>query len=90
MGTRFSTPVQTGPGAHPASYTMGAWSLSGGVKRPGRGVDHPPHLVPRLKKEYSYTSAPPLGLHGLFLDDLCLTIVFSSFLLSGDYFRSNR
>jgi hypothetical protein len=22
-----------------------------GVKRPGRGVDHPPHLVPRLKKE---------------------------------------
>ena len=22
-----------------------------GVKRPGRDVDHPPHLVPRLKKE---------------------------------------
>jgi hypothetical protein len=22
-----------------------------GVKRPGRGVDHPPHLVPGLKKE---------------------------------------
>jgi len=22
-----------------------------GVKWPGRGVDHPPHLVPRLKKE---------------------------------------
>jgi len=22
-GTRFSAPVQTGPGAHPASYTMG-------------------------------------------------------------------
>jgi hypothetical protein len=22
-----------------------------GVKRPGRGVDHPPHLAPRLKKE---------------------------------------
>jgi len=22
-----------------------------GVKRPGRGVDHPPHLTPRLKKE---------------------------------------
>jgi len=26
-------------------------SLSPGVKRPGRGVDHPPHLAPRLKKE---------------------------------------
>jgi len=22
-----------------------------GVKRPGRGFDHPPHLAPRLKKE---------------------------------------
>jgi len=21
------------------------------VKRPGRGVDHPPHLAPRLRKE---------------------------------------
>jgi len=21
------------------------------VKWPGRGIDHPPHLVPRLKKE---------------------------------------
>jgi hypothetical protein len=37
-----------------------------GVKRPERGVDHPPHLAPRLKKEYSYTSTPPLGLRGLF------------------------
>jgi hypothetical protein len=36
------------------------------VKRPGRDVDHPPDLLPRLKKEYSYTSAPPLGLRGLF------------------------
>ena len=32
-----------------------------GVKRLGLGVDHPPHLAPRLKKEYSYTSTPPLG-----------------------------
>jgi hypothetical protein len=22
-----------------------------GVKRPGRGFDHPPHIAPRLKKE---------------------------------------
>jgi hypothetical protein len=27
---RFSAPVQTGPGAHQASYTMGTWSLSRG------------------------------------------------------------
>ena len=44
---RFSAPVQTGPGAHPASYTMGTGSLPG-VKRPGRDVDHPPQSsVPR-------------------------------------------
>ena len=53
----FSAPVQTGPEAHPASYTMGAGSFPR-VQRPGRGVDHPSHLAPRLKKESSYTSAP--------------------------------
>jgi len=49
-GARFSAPVQTGPGAHPVSCTMGTGSYPG-VKRPGRGVDHPPHLVMRLKEE---------------------------------------
>ena len=29
-GARFSSPVQTGPGAHPASCTMGTGSLSRG------------------------------------------------------------
>ena len=62
---KFSPPVQAGPGAHPASYTMGTGSFLG-VKRSGRGFDHLPHLAPRLKKEYSYTSTPPLGLRGLF------------------------
>ena len=37
---RFSAPVQTGPGAQPASYTMGAGYVPG-VKWPGCGVDHP-------------------------------------------------
>jgi len=49
-GARFSAPVQTGPGAHPASYTMGTGSFPG-VKRPGRDVEHPPHLALKLKKE---------------------------------------
>ena len=40
-GARFSAPVQTGPGAYPAFYTMGTGS-SPGVKRPGRGAGHPP------------------------------------------------
>jgi len=49
-GARFSAPVQTDPGSHPDSYTMGTGSFLG-AKGPGLGVDHPPHLVPRLKEE---------------------------------------
>jgi hypothetical protein len=39
-GRDFSAPVQTGPGAYPASYTMGTVSFPG-VKRPGHGIEHP-------------------------------------------------
>ena len=46
VGARFSAPVQTGPGAHPASCTIGTGSFPG-VKS-GRGVTLTPHslLVP--------------------------------------------
>ena len=46
VGTRFFAPLQTGPGAHPASCTMGTGSFTG-VKS-GRGVTLTPHplLVP--------------------------------------------
>jgi hypothetical protein len=47
---RFSAHVQTGPGTNTASYTIGSGSFPG-IKRPGRGVDHPIHLTPRLKEE---------------------------------------
>ena len=40
-GARFSAPLQTGPGAHPASYTMGTGSFPG--VRSGRGVTLTPH-----------------------------------------------
>ena len=46
---RFSAPVQTGPEAHPASYSMGTGSISG-VKQPGRGVDHPPPSGAEVKE----------------------------------------
>jgi len=41
LGTRFSAPIQTGPEAHPAFYTVGTMSFPG-EKWPGHGVDHPP------------------------------------------------
>jgi len=49
-GMRFSAPVQTGPGTHPASSTMGTWSFPG-VKS-GRGVTLTTHplLVPSARK----------------------------------------
>ena len=48
-GARFSALVQTCPGAHPASCTMGnGWFH--GVKRPGRGVDHPPPASAEVKE----------------------------------------
>jgi len=40
-GARFSAPVQTGHGAHPASCTMGTGSFPG-VKS-GQGVTLTPH-----------------------------------------------
>ena len=49
-GARFSTPVQTGPGAHPASCTMGTGSFPGGKERPGRDADFsPPSSVVVMK-----------------------------------------
>jgi len=60
-GARFSAPVQTGPGAHPASYTMGTGSFPG-VKRPGRGADHPPPSSPEVKERvelYLYSPSGP-------------------------------
>ena len=35
-------PVQTGPGAHPASCKMGTGSFPGGKVRPGHAADHSP------------------------------------------------
>jgi len=49
LGARFSALVQTGPGAHPASYTMGIVSFLW-VKRPGLGVQHPPSSSAEVKE----------------------------------------
>jgi hypothetical protein len=61
VGARFSVSVQTGPGAYPASCTMGTGSFPG-VKRPGRGVDHPPPSSAEVKERvelYLYSPSGP-------------------------------
>jgi hypothetical protein len=40
VGESFTAPVQTGPDVHPVSYTVDTGSFPG-VKRQGRGIDHP-------------------------------------------------
>jgi hypothetical protein len=45
--------VQTGSGAHPASYPMGT-----GVKRQGREADHSLPTSAEVKKTWIYTSIP--------------------------------
>jgi len=63
VGARISAPVQTGPGAHPASYTMDSGSFPA-VKRPGRDVDHPPpstaEVKERVEELYIYFPSGPL------------------------------
>ena len=49
-GGEDSAPVQSGPGAHPASFTLGTVSFPG-VKRPRRGVNQPPPTSSAKVKE---------------------------------------
>jgi len=56
---RLSAPIQTGPGAHPATYTMGTGSFRV-VKRPGRGVAYPPTSSAEVKQRVQpYVHPPP-------------------------------
>ena len=61
VGGDFSAPVQTGPGAHPASCTMRTGSFLG-VKRPRRGADHPQTSSSDVKERaelYLYSTSGP-------------------------------
>ena len=60
-GARFTAPVQTGPGAHPASCTMGTGSFPGVKSGQGCDGDPSPPSSAVVKKEYSYTSISPMG-----------------------------
>ena len=60
MWAIFSTPVLTGPGAHPASYTVGTGFLPRG--RLGCGVNHPSPTTVEVKETvelYVYSPSGP-------------------------------
>jgi hypothetical protein len=48
-GARFSVPIQTNPGTHPASHTMGT-GLFCGVKQAMHGANHPPTSSAEVKE----------------------------------------
>jgi hypothetical protein len=50
--------VQTGSGAHPASYPMGTRGSFPGVKRPGHEADHSSPYSAEVTNAWGYTSAP--------------------------------
>jgi hypothetical protein len=58
--SRFPAPVETGPGAHPASYTMGIGSVSG-LKRLGRDVNRPPLSSAEVKERVELYPCSPYG-----------------------------
>jgi len=65
-GARISVPVQTGPGAHPASCTIDTDSFPGGKERPGRDADPSPpsSAVGHERVElYLYSPYGPYGLY---------------------------
>ena len=80
-GVRFSAPVQTGPGAHPASCTMGTGSFSG-VKS-GRGVTLTPHplVVPWSRKSRAIPLLPLRAVRPVQSLIACTGVHFTSFYL---------
>jgi len=63
-GARFSAPVQTGPGAHPSSCTVGAVAFPGGKERPGRDADpSPPSSAVSQDRVELYSPYGPYGLY---------------------------
>jgi len=58
IGARFSAPVRTGPGAHPASCTMGTGSIPGVKSGQGVTLISHPLLVPWSRKSRAIPLLP--------------------------------
>jgi hypothetical protein len=67
-GTRNFSPhhrVQTGSGAHPASYSTGTRGSFPGVKRPTREADNSSPSSAKVKNAWNCTSTPAIRLLGI-------------------------
>jgi hypothetical protein len=75
-GPEFPYPARPAPRATqlPCTCTY-TGSPSPVVKRPTHGYDRPPHLAPRLKKEYGCNSIPPYAIMSCYGENLASQIV---------------
>ena len=64
-GGGFSTTVQPGPEAHPASYTIGSGSFPR-VKRAGSGAYHPPISGTEIEGRVELNICSTLDFRGMF------------------------
>jgi len=63
-GVKFFASIQTRPGAHSASYTVGTGSFPG-AKQPGHGINHPSPSSTEVKERadlYLYSPCRPSWL----------------------------
>jgi hypothetical protein len=90
-GMIFSAPVQTGPEAHPAFYTMGTGSFPG-LKRPGRFCNRPPSYSAEVKESvelYLYSTFGPLWpITGWTLSLLSFTYSYSPAVKANLHFHN--
>jgi hypothetical protein len=59
--------IQTGSGAHTASYSVATEEYIPGVKRARLEADHSPSPSVEVNNAWSYTSTPPYRFHGVSL-----------------------
>jgi hypothetical protein len=62
VGAKFSSPVRTGCGAHPAAFAVSTGSFAG-VKQPELGVNHPSPSSAECKER---VEVEPLYSYGVF------------------------
>ena len=77
VGARFSAPVQTGPGIHPASCTMGTGSFPGVNSSQGVTLTPHPLLVPWSWKSKAMPLLPLLAIRPVQSLSACTRVTFT-------------
>ena len=81
---------RTGPGAHPASCKMGTGSFPG-IKRPGRGFDHPPTYSSEVKRTRTILLVLPLwGLRARSTVNVTFTFTFLDMVAAPTPYRTHH